>query len=347
MYGIGKIDSHNLNLANILSKVNEYSLYRYYLNRDFKVGGTINSPFRRDKRPSFCVFSYISQDFTLRWKDFSTGESGSIIDLIMKFYGCKFYDTLKIINTDFNLGLISGFSEVHSPLNLLGYENKAIETNSFIKKDTTIEVCIRRWNNTYDKQRWSMHYGITCQTLQYFDVYPLEAFWINGNLQRESRSNPIYGYYFGDNKWKIYQPENQYFKWISNVNKSIIQGEKQLPKEGELLIITKSLKDVMCYYELEINAIAPQSETTLIDINKFVYKNKIINFDFDYTGIKYGNLYRNLYNIPAFYFTNGRFNTIDYKAKDLSDYIKLKGKSKTKELINNIIKNNYEKSNSI
>ena len=43
-----------------------------------------------------------------------------------------------------------------------------------------------------------------------------------------------------------------------------VQGLSELPKEGgDLLIITKSLKDVMCCYEMGFNAIAAVSYTNL------------------------------------------------------------------------------------
>lgn len=37
-----------------------------------------------------------------------------------------------------------------------------------------------------------------------------------------------------------------------------------MPKNGDLLIIQKSMKDVMCLYELGITAIAPNSENLFL-----------------------------------------------------------------------------------
>ena len=51
----------------------------------------------------------------------------------------------------------------------------------------------------------------------------------------------------------------------SNWKSSQIQGAKQLPKEGgDILVITKSLKDCMTLYGLGITAIAPNSENLFI-----------------------------------------------------------------------------------
>ena len=55
---------------------------------------------------------------------------------------------------------------------------------------------------------------------------------------------------------KIYQPYSN-FKWLSNTSASDLQGLSQLPDRGDTLVITKSLKDVMCLDIWDIPAIAP------------------------------------------------------------------------------------------
>lgn len=39
---------------------------------------------------------------------------------------------------------------------------------------------------------------------------------------------------------------------------------KQLPKTGDVLIVQKAMKDIMCLYEFGIPSIAPNSENTSI-----------------------------------------------------------------------------------
>ena len=71
---------------------------------------------------------------------------------------------------------------------------------------------------------------------------------------------------FGKNIWsvkkyyKIYSPYEVKNKWLSNTKKTDIQGYNQLPNKGERLLITSSLKDVMCLHAAGYNAIAMQSE---------------------------------------------------------------------------------------
>lgn len=56
-----------------------------------------------------------------------------------------------------------------------------------------------------------------------------------------------------------------------------IQGAHMMPKQGEYLTITKSLKDVCCLYSLGIPAIAPMSETCFLTDSQ--YKKIIKRFD--------------------------------------------------------------------
>ena len=55
---------------------------------------------------------------------------------------------------------------------------------------------------------------------------------------------PAYGYYGGkeDNVelWRIYFPKKKQYRFLTNWKAKQIQGYKQLPKSGKLLVITKS-----------------------------------------------------------------------------------------------------------
>ena len=90
-----------------------------------------------------------------------------------------------------------------------------------------------------------------------FGVEPISHFWINNN--RFTCKSISYAFRF-KNRYKIYSPYEEKNKWLSNTRKTDIQGYNQLPYKGEHLIITSSLKDVMCLYELGYPAIALQSE---------------------------------------------------------------------------------------
>jgi DNA primase len=115
----------------------------------------------------------------------------------------------------------------------------------------------------------------------------------------------------------------------------MLQGLDQLKYESNLLIITKSKKDVMVYDLLGYESVAPHSEA----LSKWEmhlphlqnnYDQILINFDNDEAGYiasesvinKYSNL------IPLFI-------PIESNQKDISDYIKSYGINQT---INNLKK---------
>ena len=132
----------------------------------------------------------------------------------------------------------------------------------------------------------------------------------------------MYAYKVYD-KFKIYRPlASKYTKWRTNLTNRHVQGLAELPYEGgNLLVITKSLKDVMCLYEMGIDAIAASSETTFIpdDILKslrYKWKHIVILYDRDATGMKKARDYSKQYKLDAI-FVHKRF-----KSKDISDAVK-------------------------
>ena len=135
----------------------------------------------------------------------------------------------------------------------------------------------------------------------------------------------MYAYKVYD-KFKIYRPlASKYTKWRTNLTNRHVQGLAELPQEGgDLLIITKSLKDVMCLYEMGYHAIAASSETTFIpeDILQSLrskWKHIVILYDRDRTGMANARQYSKQYKFDAF-FVNKKF-----KAKDISDAVRDNG----------------------
>ena len=132
------------------------------------------------------------------------------------------------------------------------------------------------------------------------------------------------------NKFKIYRPlSDKSIKWRGNLGSLDIQGFEQLPEKGNLLIITKSLKDVMVLYELGYNSIAPASESTVIpeiamgNIKKR-FKKIVVFYDRDATGMKFARKMVNQYNLD-FMFIDKKHET-----KDISDFVKKFGIKKAK-----------------
>ncbi len=107
-----------------------------------------------------------------------------------------------------------------------------------------------------------------------------------------------------------------------------------LPKDGgDYLVITKSLKDVMCLYEFGIPAIAPCSENLFLteaQYNKVKskFKNIYLLYDNDLPGVRATNKIHKQYPELKCLLLNRN------DAKDFSDYRKKFGYAKTLELVN-------------
>ena len=99
------------------------------------------------------------------------------------------------------------------------------------------------------------------------------------------------------------------------------------------MIVTSSLKDCMVFRLLGFNSLAPQSESSFLNENQFQmlsmrFKNIIINYDNDETGLKFMRKYSQQFGIKSFVIPDG--------IKDISDYISIKGYDETKKLTKNL-----------
>lgn len=149
-----------------------------------------------------------------------------------------------------------------------------------------VQILTKPWDK-YSLEYWHA-YGIDRTVLDRFNVLNVRAFYVDKLLTgRATKDNPIFGYWLPSNNIKIYRPlhPNREKKWYGNTCVNDIFGYNALPEQGKLLIITKSLKDVMVLYTLGFNAVAPQSETTKIPVNVLTeLKNR-----FDYVILFYDN----------------------------------------------------------
>jgi hypothetical protein len=332
MYGTKNVKQ--LTIQEILKSITEYDIFKYYIGKNFKIG-TIKSPLRKDSRASFDIFKSPNTVRKILFKDHGTGDKGSCFDLVMCMYRLSFMEALKCIDNDFKLGLNN---KPFSKKGLTkGYIGKASGVDvDKIESSCLIRVKRRKWNATTDKRFWGS-YGITGTQLLKFNVSPLEALKINNKWFKFKKDECIYCYHFGDYIYKIYQPYSEDFKWLSNASADIIQGWEQIPQKGNIIVITKSLKDILVLDSIEVPAIAPQSEGTIpsqeiISELKERFEIVISNYDYDRRGIVSANRMRKIYNITPFMFTP------EFKVKDVSDYVKKYGINSLKTLKNEVYK---------
>ena len=240
----------------ILGKITEYDIFVYYCPNFKELGKKFLSDLREDRTPTVSIIPYKGK---LLYKDF--GHSDHAFDCFnyVKFkYNCSFVDALRIIDCDFKLGLSSQKEVINFTMGIMAYrQNKSFD---YQKKQVIIRKKMRPWS-AEDAIFWS-NYLVSKKTLLSFAVEPISHFWVNNN--RFTCKSISYAFRF-KNRYKIYSPYEEKNKWLSNTRKTDIQGYNQLPNTGEHLIITSSLKDVMCLHEVGYPAIALQSEMQIPD----------------------------------------------------------------------------------
>lgn len=296
-----------MSLRDLLDKVDDYTIYSYYLGA-FKPGKLMNSPLRSDdKMPSFAIFA--TKDGALLFKDHGTGIAGNALKFLKLYKGIQTRDELE----KELLRIVRRFNPTSSV---------ATVTRSYTPREDTDIGIVRQPFTEVDKRYWKQ-FHISIDTLKRFNVFSIKYFLCNRVVRGTYKeTSPMYAYKVYD-KFKIYRPlASKYTKWRTNLTNRHVQGLAELPYEGgNLLIITKSLKDVMCLYEMGINAIAASSETTFIpeDILKSLrrkWKKIVILYDRDATGMLKAREYSKQYKFDAI-FVHKKF-----KSKDISDAVK-------------------------
>ena len=297
-----------ISLKDLLDKLDDYDIYSYYLG-NFKPGKLMNSPLRTDdKMPSFAIF--YTKDGALLFKDHGTGIAGNALKFIKLYTGVKDRSELE-----------------KELLRIVRRTNPTREIRKSTYSKTAdsgpIDIGIVRQAFTDTDKRYWKQFHISIDTLKKFNVFSIKYFLCNRVVRGTYKEdNPMYAYKVGD-RFKIYRPlASKYTKWRTNLTNRYVQGLAESPQEGgNLLIITKSLKDVMCLYEMGYNAIAASSETTFIpddileDLKK-KWKHIIILYDRDKAGVKSAREYNKQYGLDAI-FVHKKF-----KAKDVSDAVR-------------------------
>ena len=312
-------DEVNITLDYILSKVTEYDIYAAYIG-NFKVGMIYNSPFRKDKNPSFgCFYSRTTKQ--LMFKDHGTGDCGNVIKFVSLLTGLTNYSD--ILNNIVNKLKITNNTQL-------------VSSKQYIPSTETVIGVVRQDFTLTDINYWSQ-FHISKETLKKYNVNSIKYYLCNGIVKGIYKpENPMYAYKVYNN-FKIYRPlADKYTKWRNNLTEYDIQGYAQLPKKGNILFITKSMKDVMCLHEMGYTAISPSSESTFIPLDileqlKRRFKRIIILFDRDVAGVKNSRKLSLKHGLDAM-FVHKKFN-----AKDISDAVKLNGFDKVKKWLNETI----------
>lgn len=321
----------------LLNDVSDVDIYRCYApTLDIELGKRQISPLREEGNASFALFAYKNE---ILFKDFVLG-GGDCIKFVQLMFNESFYDAMSRIIIDFKLTdkyIHKDINASHKP------SRRKIDREDVMKKagKSLIQIRSRKWLFS-DMQFW-VPYGINLDTLKKYNVKPLSYLFINDKIITCDRNT----YAYIENKddlitYKIYQPYKDDFKWINNHDESVWQGWAQLPKKGEQLIITKSLKDVMTIDNLTgIPAVSLQAESVhpkdhIIEELRKRFKTIWVWYDNDFDsetnwGRNFGKQLADDYNLIQIEIPD------EYKIKDPSDFCVKKGEEKTIQLIKKLI----------
>lgn len=327
-------------------------IFKRYCTNFREVGVKFQSEFRDDKTPSVIVNYY---NGSLLYKDFGEFESYRAIDFVMRKYNLNYKKAVELILGDhihetFSPGTertIAGniIQGGQYPGYLLGNRGTS-DTGGYTAElhDTSIVSTSKgkrlpiksRGYNSNDKSFWYDNYGITSKTLKLFNVVPVSHFWIDDVIYKCDSTTYSYEFYYykGIFRRKIYMPLSTGQRFLNNGGYPV-GGEGVLPMSGELLIITKSMKDVMLYHEMGYTAITPPSEKKFLtdaymEKQQGRFKRVVLNFDNDATGLESARILAMKWNIPYMHMPAG-------EPKDVSDYRKKHGDTATRQLIKTLL----------
>ncbi len=322
----------------ILLKISEYDIFKMYCS-NFK---ELEIPFISELRHSDTANCRITAKYnSLIYKDFKAGSSYDCFNYVMIKYRCNYFEALNIISNDFNLK--SSSIPSIEPRIITANDEFKLKIANVPKEKSIIQIVSQPWNSV-DYDYWSS-YKIPLSLLDEYNVFSAKTvFLIKGDKRivfSYKKNNPSYAYRFDTEigySYKIYWPltKDKKFKWLfSGGVSSDIEGYSQLPLHGDILILTKSLKDVMSFNLIGYPAISLQGEANKMEqslVDKLLkrFDRIIVNYDEDLEGIKGSKRMKQQFGFDYFFIDDGY--------KDLSEYIKHKSLEEAKIMIDNKIK---------
>jgi hypothetical protein len=278
------------------------------------------SPYRNDNKPTCSLWRAPGNDklYYMDWALFS--DPIDVYDLYMHVYNVS----------TFNEALTGIWEMMSEDVSSRTVQQRISEIRSKSSNETKVTAGPRPWR--IEDIKWWSSFGISKYTLIHFDVQPIQSAFLGHDLIYNyipDAVKPGYLYTF-PGSIKVYFPHRKYNRFYHDSGKTV-QGWTQLPAEGEFVVITKSMKDVMLLYELGVPAVAPMSESILLDQDSVVSLKKrfayvVVLMDNDHAGIvalrKYKAQGLRILMLSRFW------------SKDISDFYLKYGISKTSRLVN-------------
>ena len=331
----------------ILERISQEEIMSFYLGIPVETNKLLKSPLRKDNNPT-CAFYYNNQG-RLRFRDLSGHFWGDCFDVVAKSIQVDsknkkaFQLILHTIAKDFKIHKYQNNEEV------VKYNTITKDYFSKTKKKNklTFKIVFREYN--YHDDTYWLQFNINRNILSAGKVYPAREIFISRDgynftrIYNYSTKDPAYCYYGGKgtyniDDWKIYYPTRKAKgEQRFHSNASFLQG-KHLITGDKIGIVTKAYKDVLSFRSFGIQAVAPSAESVLLTPLEYSFLQDNFDIivscmDYDLAGIKMANLLKKTYNIQPIMFTNGRFNTTNFKVKDFAEYVHKYDVHKTKLLL--------------
>lgn len=288
----------------------------------------INSPLRQDNNPSLGLFIN-NKTNSLWFKDFGSGEKGSLYDLLAKMWNVskdKVYDRI--------------LEDMPAPAPMRKHGVKV-----YRKSAGKVEVRVREWRD-YDIAYWDS-YGISLPWLKFGEIYPISHIILTKN----GHSYPIpaekYAYVYVERKdgivsFKIYQPYSKEYKWMSKHDSSVWDLWTKIPEKGDKLIITSSRKDALAIWSnTGIPALSLQGEGYIpkehvVQQLKDRYNKVYVLYDNDFQseenhGRMYGKMIAERFNVTQIEIPE------KWESKDPSDLVKNHGREVLRGVIYELV----------
>lgn len=288
----------------------------------------INSPLRQDNNPSLGLFIN-NRTNSLWFKDFGSGEKGSLYDLLAKMWNVskdKVYDRI--------------LEDMPAPAPMRKHGVKV-----YRKSAGKVEVRVREWRD-YDIAYWDS-YGISLPWLKFGEIYPISHIILTKN----GHSYPIpaekYAYVYVERKdgivsFKIYQPYSKEYKWMSKHDSSVWDLWTKIPEKGDKLIITSSRKDALAIWSnTGIPALSLQGEGYIpkehvVQQLKDRYNKVYVLYDNDFQseenhGRMYGKMIAERFNVTQIEIPE------KWESKDPSDLVKNHGRGVLRRVIYELV----------
>lgn len=336
----------------LLTEINDYSIYTHFIGREVKCSELISSPIRQDDHPSFNIY-YAKKpkwDEQILYKDFS-GLSGNVFSFVEQWAVYNestnlktIFEIVKYIRDKMSLDSGEMIRRVASPEKLDTSNYKVLVYPKYPKKQveylTDLGIDLVLAQDTY------LVYG--CEFLMNEWQQVIARF----------QGTVTFAYIIFD-KFKLYQPYDENFmKFFTACPGDYVQGFQQCRVIGQSsLIITKAMKDILViqsHTDEWWDIIAPHGEgynTSDAWIQWYLnYRRIILMYDPDLTGIRGMNKLRKLiYNHPnysgqevviRFISETGRIlknGKMVFPVKDCSDYRLIYGGERTKKRLQTIL----------